>query len=115
MERKAQITWDDFRKVDMRVGRVVKAEPFPEARNPAIKLWLDFGAEIGVLKTSAQITDYYQPHMLMDRQLVAVVNFPPKQIGSFMSQCLILGAIETNGEVVLLSPDQNVDLGLPIA
>lgn len=115
MEPKAPISWGDFSKVDMRVGEVQRAEAFPEARKPAIKLWLDFGPDVGVRKTSAQITDHYQPEDLIGRQLVAVVNFPPKQIGSFMSECLILGAIDANGAVVLLSPQTQVGLGLPIA
>ena len=115
MEPKAPISWDDFSKVDMRVGEVQRAEAFPEARKPAIKLGLDFGPDVGVRKTSAQITDHYQPEDLIGRQLVAVVNFPPKQIGSFMSECLILGAIDANGAVVLLSPQTQVGLGLPIA
>lgn len=115
MEPKAPISWGDFSKVDMRVGEVQRAEAFPKARKPAIKLWLDFGPDVGVRKTSAQITDHYQPEDLIGRQLVAVVNFPPKQIGSFMSECLILGAIDANGAVVLLSPQTQVGLGLPIA
>lgn len=115
MEPKAEITWGDFAKVDMRVGRVQRAEAFPGARKPAIKLWLDFGPDVGIRKTSAQITDHYRPEDLVGRQLVAVVNFPPKQIGNFMSECLILGAIEDDGAVVLLSPHHDVSAGDPIA
>ena len=91
MDKKAEISWADFEKVDMRVGTVVNAEAFPEARRPAIKVWIDFGEAIGELKTSAQITDLYQPENLIGRQVAAVVNFPKKQIGPFMSECLILG------------------------
>ncbi len=115
MDRKPEITWDDFSKLDIRVGTVERTEAFPEARRPAIKLWLDFGEGVGVLKTSAQITAHYTPEVLLGRQLVAVVNFPSKQIGSFMSQCLVLGAIESGGDVVLLSADHPVAAGLPIA
>ena len=93
MDRKPDIGWDDFAKLDIRVGTVVRAEAFPEARRPAIKLWLNFGEGVGVLKTSAQITARYAPDVLLGRQVVAVVNFPPKQIGSFMSQCLVSGQL----------------------
>ena len=107
----ADITFDDFLKVDIRVGRVIRAEPFPEARKPAIKLWVDFGAEIGERKTSAQITAHYDPEALIGRNVLAVVNFPPRQIGKFMSDVLVLGVPDQNGEVVLLSPDRDVPLG----
>ncbi|HEY9081441.1 tRNA-binding protein [Magnetovibrio sp.] len=107
----ADITFDDFLKVDIRVGQVMRAEPFPEARKPAIKLWIDFGAEIGERKTSAQITVHYDPETLIGRNVLAVVNFPPRQIGKFMSEVLVLGVPDQNGEVVLLSPDQDVPLG----
>lgn len=115
MQSKSEITWDEFEKIDMRVGRVERAEAFAEARKPAIKLWLNFGPDIGIRKTSAQITDHYQPEDLVGRQLVAVVNFPPKQIGHFMSECLILGAIDDKGAVMLLSPHHEVALGQAIA
>jgi len=106
-----EITIDDFQKVDIRVGRVTRAEPFPEARKPAIKLWVDFGAEIGERKTSAQITDHYAPEDLPGKQVIAVVNFPPRQIGKFMSEVLVLGLHDAAGGVVLLSPDKDVPEG----
>ena len=106
-----EISFDDFLKVDVRVGTVLRAEPYPEARKPAIKLWIDFGDEIGEKKTSAQITAHYQPQTLVGRQVMAVVNFPPRQIGKFMSEVLVLGMPDENGEVVLVGPDQTVPLG----
>ena len=105
------ISFDDFLKVDVRTGRVIKAEPFPEARKPAIKLWIDFGDEIGVRKTSAQITVHYTPDTLVGRQVMAVVNFPPRQIGPFMSEVLILGVPDESGEIVLVVPDQDTPAG----
>jgi tRNA-binding protein len=105
------ISFDDFRKVDVRVGTVVDAQPFPEARRPAIKLWVDLGSEIGVKKTSAQLTVHYTPEVLVGRQVAAVVNFPPKQIGKFMSEILVLGFPDADGEVVLLNVDQEVPDG----
>jgi tRNA-binding protein len=105
------ITYDDFEKVDIRVGRITRAEPFPEARKPALKLWVDFGAEIGEKRSSAQITRHYTPEQLIGRQVLAVVNFPPRQIGKVLSEVLILGLPDTEGEVVLIGPGQEVPLG----
>tara|TARA_R100000789_G_scaffold15011_2_gene18576 strand:- start:3195 stop:3536 length:342 start_codon:yes stop_codon:yes gene_type:complete len=106
-----EITFDEFLKVDIRVGTVLRAEPFPEARKPAIKLWVDFGPEIGERKTSAQITAHYTPESLVGRQVMGVVNFPPRQIGPFMSEVLVLGVSDAEGGIVLLAPDQTVANG----
>ena len=106
-----QITFDDFMTVDIRVGTVVGAQPFPEARKPAYKLFIDFGEEIGQKKTSAQVTDHYSIDDLIGRQVMAVVNFPPRQIGPFMSEVLTLGVMDADGAVVLLQPDQKVPNG----
>ncbi len=106
-----EITFDDFLKVDIRVGRVTRAEPYPEARKPAIKMWVDFGPELGEKKTSAQVTAHYTPETLIGRQVVAVVNFPPRQIGKFMSEILVLGLSDGQGDIVLLGPDRDVPVG----
>lgn len=106
-----QIGFDDFMKVDIRVGRIVRAETFPEARKPAIKLWIDFGPGIGEKKSSAQITVHYAPDDLPGKQVIAVTNFPPRQIGPFMSEVLVLGLADADGEIVLLSPDHDVPEG----
>ena len=109
------IEFDDFLKVDIRVGMILRAEPFPEARKPAIKMWIDFGPEIGEKKTSAQITVHYTPDSLPGRQVAAVVNFPPRQIGKFMSECLVLGFSDAEGDaegaIVLIQPDRPVPNG----
>ena len=106
-----EISFDDFLKVDVRVGTVVDAQSFPEARRLAIKLWVDLGAEIGVRKTSAQLTVHYTPDVLIGRQVAAVVNFPPKQVGKFMSELLVLGFPDPDGAVVLLGIDKPVPNG----
>ena len=105
------ITFDDFMKVDIRVGKILRAEEFPEARKPAIKMWIDFGSAIGERKTSAQVTAHYTPETLVGKQVMGVVNFPPRQIGKFMSEVLVLGLADNEGGIVLLSPDQDVPLG----
>lgn len=107
----AEISFDEFLKVDIRVGEVVHAEHYPEARKPAIKLWIDFGGEIGERKSSAQITAHYQPEQLIGKQVMAVVNFPTRQIGKFMSEVLVLGLPDAKGEIVLVGPDGPVANG----
>ena len=99
------ITWDDFSKVELRVGRVLSAEPLPKARNPAFVLQIDFGPEIGIKKSSAQITQHYSPEQLVGKLVLAVTNFPPKQVGSIMSECLVTGFHDANGAVRLCVPD----------
>jgi|SRR5215203_1586411 len=106
-----EISWEDFEKIDVRVGRVIEAEPFPEAPKPSIKLTVDFGPEVGSRRTSAQLTAHYVPEVLLRRQVVAVVNFPPKRIAGFKSEVLVLGVPDESGEVVLLSPDRDVPPG----
>jgi tRNA-binding protein len=107
----SEISWSDFERVDMRVGTVMRAEPFPEARKPAYKLWIDLGP-LGERRSSAQITNRYRPEDLIGRQVVCVVNFPPKRIGPFVSEVLVLGAYVDGGQaVVLLRPDQDVERG----
>jgi len=107
----SDLTFDDFLKVDIRKGTVTAAEPYPEARKPAIKLWVDFGGELGVKKSSAQLVAHYTPEELVGKQVMAVVNFPPRQIGKFMSEILVLGVPDGEGEVVLLTPDKQVPDG----
>jgi len=106
-----EIDFETFMKVDIRVGEIARAEPFPEARKPAIKLWVNFGDEIGEKKSSAQITKHYTPEGLVGKRVLAVVNFPPRQIGPVKSEVLVLGVPDNDGEVVLLTPDQDVPLG----
>lgn len=110
-----RIAWEDFIKVELRVGRIVAASPFPEARKPAYVLQVDFGAELGVRKSSAQVTGLYRPGELVGRLVVAVVNFPPKQIGPLMSECLVTGFHDADGQVVLCVPDRPVPLGTRLA
>ena len=108
------LTWDEFRKVDARVGRIVAVDDFPEARNPSYKLTIDFGP-LGVRKSSAAIRSWYTKEAILDRAVVAVVNFSPKQIANFMSECLVLGAVQADGRVILLKPDEEGELGARIA
>ena len=108
------LSWNEFERVEMRVGTILEVDDFPEARKPAYQLTIDFGSEIGIRKTSAQITKRYQKDDLLNRQIVAVVNFPKKQIGKFMSECLILGAVGADGDVILLAPDYKIQNGLRI-
>ena len=107
----AMINFDDFLKVEIRVGRIIDVQPFPEARKPAWKLQIDFGSKIGVKKSSAQITDLYDAGALMGRQILAVVNFPPRQIGPFMSEVLTLGVSDSDGAIMLVRPDDEVEEG----
>lgn len=115
MEKKSSINWSDFEKIDLRVGTILEVRDFPEAKNPAYQLHIDFGGELGILKSSAQITKRYSKEDLLNRQIVAIVNFPKKQIGKFMSECLVLGAVGEEGDVVLLNPDFKVENGTTIA
>ena len=108
------ITWADFEKVEMRIGTVIDAADFPEARNPSYKLTIDFG-EFGIKKSSAQLTKLYSKEELMNKQVIAVINFPPKQIANFFSECLVLGAVDENKEVTILQPERPVKNGLRIA
>lgn len=109
------ITFDDFLKVDVRIGTVIEASEFREARNPALKLRIDFGAGVGIKKSSAQITSHYEPGALLGRQVMAVVNFPPRQIGPFMSEVLTLGFPDEGGEIILLTPDRDLPNGARLA
>lgn len=110
-----EISWNDFENVELRIGTIVAAEAFPEARKPAYKLQVDFGAEVGVLKSSAQITDLYSAEELVGRQVLGVTNFPPKQIGPVRSECLVTGFTRGDGSVVLATPDQPVENGTRLA
>lgn len=108
------ITWNDFEKIDIRVGTITDAQPFPKAKKPAYQLTIDFGEELGQKRSSAQITLFYQPADLIGRQVIAVVNFPPKQIANFMSECLVLGVYDQSKNVILLKPDREVSNGQKI-
>ena len=111
----SDLTWQEFERVELRVGTVIEAEPFPEARKPAIKLKIDFGEEVGIRKSSAQITDHYEVDELVGKQVAAVVNFPRKQIGPFMSECLVTGFIQPDGSVILAVPDKPAENGSRLA
>ena len=115
MNENDTITWQDFQQVQLRVGRVISAEPLPKARNPAYVLQVDFGAELGIKKSSAQITQHYSPEALLGKLVVAVTNFPPKQIGSIMSECLVTGFHDADGAVRLCVPDGEIPLGTRLA
>ena len=108
------INWDDFEKIDMRVGTVMEVNDFPKARKPAFLLTIDFGSEIGIKRSSAQITAHYQKEQLVNRQVIAVINFPPKQIANFISECLVLGVYDENKDVILLAPEKFVTNGQKI-
>ncbi len=108
------LTWNDFEKTDLRVGTIIEVDDFPKARKPAYKLKIDFG-ELGIKKSSAQITELYSKEELLNKQIIAVVNFPPKQIAGFMSECLVLGVVDGNNPVVLLQPERKVNNGVRVA
>lgn len=108
------INWDDFEKIDMRVGTIIEVNDFPKARKPAYQLTIDFGADLGIKRSSAQITVHYTKEALVNRQVIAVVNFPPKQIGGFMSECLVLGVYDENKDVILLQPGHSTQNGMKI-
>lgn len=108
------ITWNDFEKVDMRAGTIIEVNDFPKARKPSYKLTIDFGEEIGMKKSSAQITAHYKKEDLLNRKVIAVVNFPPKQIADFISECLVLGVYDDNNDVILLQPERNVKNGMKV-
>ncbi len=108
------ISWEDFEKIDMRVGTIIEVNDFPKARKPAYKLTIDFGNTTGIKKSSAQVTAHYKMEELLNRQVIAVINFPPKQIGGFISDCLVLGVYDENNDVILLSPERDVKNGQKI-
>ena len=107
-----QISWSDFEKIQLRAGTIIRAENFPEARKPAVKVWVDFGAELGIKKTSAQITKHYSPESLIGKQVIGVVNFPPKQIGHFTSEFLLTGFADELGDIIISSTDKTVPNGV---
>lgn len=107
----SEASYEDFQRLDIRVGRITRAEPYPEARKPALKLWVDFGGDLGEKRSSAQVTRHYEPEALIGRQVLAVVNFPVRQIGKVLSEVLVLGVPDAEGEVVLVAPDADVPLG----
>lgn len=106
-----EITWNDFEKVELRIGTIIEVKEFPEAKKPAYKLTIDFGDEIGIKKSSAQITKHYSKEELVGKQIVAVINFPPKQVGPFLSECLVTGFADENGDIVLTQPERKVPNG----
>ena len=108
------ITWNDFEKVDMRAGTIIEVNDFPKARKPAYKLVIDFGEELGLKRSSAQVTAYYKKEDLLNRKVIAVVNFPPKKIADFISECLVLGVYDENNDVILLQPERDVKNGMRI-
>jgi tRNA-binding protein len=105
------ISWSDFEKIDIRCGTIVEVKDFPKARKPSYQLWIDFGAALGIKRSSAQITDFYKKEELINRQVIAVTNFPPKQIADFFSECLVLGVYDANNNVILLQPERAVNNG----
>lgn len=111
----SEITWQDFTKIELHAGTIIKAEPYPEAHKPAYKLLIDFGPEIGHLKSSAQITHHYTPETLLGKQIIAVTNFPPKQIGRFMSECLVTGFPDEHGHIILSTPQKDTPNGARLA
>lgn len=105
------ISWDDFEKIDIRCGTVIDIKDFPKARNPSYQIWIDFGTELGIKRSSAQVTQYYKQEDLLNKQVIAVINFPPKQIADFFSECLVLGIYDENNHVILLQPEREVKNG----
>lgn len=108
------ITWDDFEKIDMRAGTIIEVNDFPKARKPAFKLTIDFGEDLGLKRSSAQVKAHYSKEYLLNRKVIAVVNFPPKQIADFVSECLVLGVYDENNDVILLQPERNVKNGMKV-